>query len=100
MATIVHILKTITYVHLLLEHHASVISNDIPSQSFYPGQMAIETLSTFDRVSLCMMLPKLMREPVEIAYGNRAVPLLKKSELIELIAANALISLMPLVLLD
>ncbi|MGJ8625971.1 MAG: Hint domain-containing protein [Sulfitobacter sp.] len=98
MATIVHTLRQITYVHVLLEQHASIISNDIPSESFYPGQMAIETMSTFDRLTLCSMLPQLMREPVEIAYGNRAAPLLKKSELLELIAAKALVSLKPLVL--
>lgn len=98
MATIIHTLRTVTYVHVLLDKHATLISNDIPSESLYPGPMAIETMATFERLSLCLMLPRLMRDPVELAYGPRAAPLLSKSDLVDLISAGALVSLKPLVL--
>ena len=98
MATIVHTLRQLTYVHILLDQHASLISNDIPSESFYPGQIALRTMSMFDRLRLCVLLPRLMQDPVELAYGPRAAPLLRKPELLQLISAKTLVGLKPRIL--
>ncbi|MGJ8617158.1 MAG: Hint domain-containing protein, partial [Sulfitobacter sp.] len=97
MARIVHTLRSITYVHVLLDQHASLVSNDIPSESFYPGHIALNTMSTFDRLRLCLLLPRLMQDPVGQAYGPRAAPLLSKPELGRLISTKALVSLKPVV---
>ncbi|WP_299923787.1 Hint domain-containing protein [uncultured Pelagimonas sp.] len=71
----------VTYVHVLLEQHASLISNNIPSESFYPSPMALEMLSPFNRMKLYALIPGLLHNPVEDAYGPRAATVLTRKEL-------------------
>ncbi len=73
--------KVVTYVHVLLDKHATLISNDIPSESFYPGPMALEMLSIHNRIKMYTLIPELNHDPVELAYSERAAPVLTRKEL-------------------
>ncbi|MEP3785946.1 Hint domain-containing protein [Ascidiaceihabitans sp.] len=80
MASFARGLKRVTYVHVLLGQHATLISNDIPSESFYPGPMAIKMLSILKRAKLYSLVPDLTRKPVKEAYGPRAALILTRKE--------------------
>lgn len=82
--------KRVTYVHVLLDQHATLISNGIPSESFYPGPMALEMLSGFDRMRLHSLFPDLARKPVEQVYGQYAAPVLKRRDVRKMAAKKAL----------
>lgn len=82
--------KQVTYVHALLDKHATLISNDIPSESFYPGPMALKMLSVFSRMSLYAEFPQLIGNPCEIAYGARAARVLTRKELRKAVADEML----------
>ncbi|MGJ5620168.1 Hint domain-containing protein [Sulfitobacter sp. MF3-043] len=83
--------RCVTYAHVLLDQHATLISNDIPSESFYPGPMALKTMSALNRMTLFALLPDLAAKPVENAYGARALPILKRREVRKLIAESLLV---------
>ncbi|MGB7240634.1 MAG: Hint domain-containing protein [Sulfitobacter sp.] len=82
--------KRATYVHVLLDQHATLISNDVPSESFYPGPMALEMLSVFNRVKLHSLIPGLTLKSVEEVYGPRAAPVLKRKEVRDMAAKGEL----------
>ncbi|GLO68656.1 hypothetical protein MACH17_01730 [Phaeobacter inhibens] len=82
--------KRVTYVHVLLDQHATLVSNDIPSESFYPGTMALEMLSAYNRVKLHALVPGLTFMPVEDVYGPRAAAVLKRSDLRKMTSAGKL----------
>ncbi|MFV1822633.1 Hint domain-containing protein, partial [Phaeobacter sp. JH18-12] len=73
--------QSVTYIHLMLDKHATLISNDIPSESFYPGPMAMKMMSAVTRLELYALLPELDQMPVEQAYGARAATVLSRNEL-------------------
>lgn len=73
--------RSVTYVHVLLDRHATLVSNGIASESFYPGPMAVAALSPRDRRRLLDYLPRLSCDPVDRAYGPRAAPVLSRRDL-------------------
>ncbi|MEK0162464.1 Hint domain-containing protein [Phaeobacter sp. A36a-5a] len=73
--------QSVTYIHLMLDKHATLISNDIPSESFYPGPMAMKMMSAVTRLELYALLPELDQMPVEQAFGTRAATVLSRNEL-------------------
>ncbi|MFV1664481.1 Hint domain-containing protein, partial [Phaeobacter sp. JH18-10] len=87
--------NTVSYVHILLDQHATLISNNIPSESFYPGPYAVETLSAINRLRLFALIPDLASQPVAKAYGARAAPILTRSELRKRVANGTLVGAMP-----
>ncbi|MGB7241717.1 MAG: Hint domain-containing protein [Sulfitobacter sp.] len=73
--------KQITYCHLLTEQHEVLISNDMPSESFYPGPLALKLLGKTDRKRLLSLLPGLADTSAENAYGPPARPILSRKQL-------------------
>lgn len=51
--------RRITYVHLLFEAHQIIFAEGIPSESFYPGPMALGTLDSAERREVTMLFPSL-----------------------------------------
>lgn len=82
--------KQIEYVHVLLSRHATMISNNIPSESFYPGKLAQGSLSATNLATLYSTLPALKNSPVEEAYGPTAASVKKRREVKKLAAAGKL----------
>ncbi|MGB5868620.1 MAG: Hint domain-containing protein, partial [Albidovulum sp.] len=87
--------NTVSYVHVLLDQHATLISNNIPSESFYPGPYAVENLSVLNRMRLFALIPDLASQPVAKAYGARAAPILTRSELRKRVANGTLAGAVP-----
>ncbi|MFV1493740.1 Hint domain-containing protein [Phaeobacter sp. JH18-32] len=81
----------VTYVHVLLKKHENILSNGIPSETFYPGPMAVSTLGPADRLGLFKCLPQLILHPVEQAYGPRVLPVLTRREVQSLARAGDLV---------
>ncbi len=79
-------LAPITYVHIMFEHHELVIAEDAPTESFYPGPIAISGLSSPARNQLLFSLPTLAAvsarvRTVEETYGPSVRKYAKRSEL-------------------
>ena len=55
---IVRGISEISYVHIYLDDHAILSAEGVPAESFYPGRMALRTLSPQDRDALTAVLPK------------------------------------------
>lgn len=68
--------RQVTYVHLMFDAHQIIFAEGIPSESFYPGPMALEMLSTAARQEMQLIFPKLSaavgHEDIIAAYGNTA----------------------------
>lgn len=82
--------KHIEYVHVLLSRHATLISNKIPSESFYPGQFSQCSLSAASLTTLYSTLPELKDKPVEEAYGLPAATIKRRGEVRKLAASGKL----------
>jgi len=67
-----------------------MISNNIPSESFYPGKLAQGSLSATNLATLYSTLPALKNSPVEEAYGPTAASVKKRREVKKLAAAGKL----------
>lgn len=80
--------RSVTYFHVLLDHHAVIQSEDVATESFYPGPQALKMLSRAQRAEVLMMFPALRGDP-EGGYGLKARPVLTRRE------AQALLALQP-----
>lgn len=49
----------VTYVHMLFDRHEIVIANGAPSESFYPGEQGLDTLTEPSREELFRLFPEL-----------------------------------------
>jgi hypothetical protein len=52
-----HVLREVTYVHLLLERHQVVWANGLPTESFHPGEAVLEALPELEKAALLEALP-------------------------------------------
>ena len=73
-------IRSVTYHHLLLPRHALILAHGAASESFYPGPIAVASLSTRDKISLATALGLNLAaafDPARIdaAYGPRCLPL-------------------------
>jgi hypothetical protein len=68
----------VTYVHLLFDRHEIVFANDLPMESFHPGQMAKSALLAPQREELFRLFPDLRTAPD--AWGPCARPVLRARE--------------------
>lgn len=80
----------VSYVHLCFSKHSIVISQGIPSESFYPGAWARRMISAANHASLLDRVPGLMVSGAAESYGPRAAPVLSRADVRALTKANAL----------
>lgn len=71
--------RRITYYHILLERHAILLSEELRSESFYPGATAMQMLRPDQRLEIFSLVPAL-KEKGGRAYGPTARPCLTNSE--------------------
>ncbi|KEJ88970.1 Hint domain-containing protein [Sulfitobacter donghicola] len=68
--------RQVTYIHLMFEAHQIIFAEGIPSESFYPGPRALETLGRAAREELMSSFPRLRTavrcEDVISVYGPTA----------------------------
>lgn len=63
--------RLVIYHHLLFKKHEIILSNGIPSESFYPGPTAMKMLTRHQRKELLALFPRLVENPTE-GYGPQA----------------------------
>lgn len=61
--------RHVTYFHLMFDAHEIIFANGALSESFYPGQQAIGTLSPEARHEIATLFPALTAAPPQQAYG-------------------------------
>ncbi len=75
--------RNVTYVHLMFENHQVIFAENVPSESFYPGPMALKAMKPHDRAAFARVMPSLelgdvTRDQVQTAYGLTARPFLTR----------------------
>lgn len=65
-----HMLREVTYVHILLESHNVVWANGLETESFHPSNTALDTVDPIQREGLLHILPEIAENPH--AYGDYA----------------------------
>ena len=66
--------RSVTYIHLMFDAHQIVFANGAPSESFYPGPMAMKALAKPVSEELRVIFPSLFTRLAEDVYGPRVVP--------------------------
>ncbi|MHA6327075.1 Hint domain-containing protein [Roseivivax sp. CAU 1753] len=79
---IAHGKREVTYIHLMFEAHQIIFAEGIPSESFFPGPMALKTMSPDARQGLEERFPALRGiktvEDAEMRYCPLVRPFAKK----------------------
>lgn len=73
-----HLLREVTYVHVMLERHNIVWANGLETESFHPANCALDTIEESQRQSLIEMMPNIAQNPSH--YGDYARRNLSSSE--------------------
>lgn len=72
-------LPQITYYHMLFEHHEIVVSNGMPSESLYPGDMTLRGMAADARDEILTLFPELANDALA-TYGPIAATTLRRYE--------------------
>jgi len=72
---IAHGIRKVTYIHLMFDAHQIIFSENTPSESFYPGPMALKMLAPGPREEIFALFPELLathydREKIAQCYGD------------------------------
>ncbi|MBO6897942.1 MAG: Hint domain-containing protein [Shimia sp.] len=73
--------RQVTYYHLMFERHEVIIADGAPSESFYPGPMAMSALGTAEQREIAHLFPTLLTGKGAATYGPTARRFLKRREL-------------------
>ncbi len=76
-------IRKVTYAHLLFAEHQVIYSNGIATESFYPGDIALNSLSEASRCELEALLPDFGRLAATAYYGDTARPVARFRDLPE-----------------
>ena len=74
---VAHGKRSVTYVHLMFESHQIIFSENTPSESFYPGPMALKMLAPGARSEIFDIFPALSgayfdKQRIVQSYGSAA----------------------------
>ena len=61
--------RAVTYIHLMFDAHEVVFANGLPSESFYPGPVALGSMSRDALAELHALFPDLVHARTEEAFG-------------------------------
>lgn len=64
--------RRVRYIHLMFDAHQIVFANGAPSESFYPGPMALRALAEPARAELQSIFPAVFASTPKAAFGERA----------------------------
>ncbi|MFY0661554.1 MAG: Hint domain-containing protein [Shimia sp.] len=73
--------QEVTYYHLMFERHEVIIADGAPSESFYPGPMALRALGSEEQREIAHLFPELLTSESTVTYGPTARRVLKRQEL-------------------
>jgi len=82
-ARIAHGKTNVTYIHLMFDAHQIIFANNAPSESFYPGPIALQMMNAQTCAELFAIFPDLrqiaaMRQNPSPIYGQTARPFLAR----------------------
>jgi len=80
-------IRQVTYIHLMFSAHQIVFANGAPSESFYPGPMALDALAKPARDELSGLFPTLFSAPTSAVFGPRARHVARPRDLPDHLAA-------------
>ncbi|KIN75527.1 Hint domain-containing protein [Sulfitobacter mediterraneus] len=88
---IAHGRREVTYFHLMFDAHQIIFAEGAPSESFYPGKMAMQMMSENARSDLYRQFPHLVgcteNADVQRVFGETARPFVTKAEILDLLIA-------------
>ncbi|SMP19214.1 Hint domain-containing protein [Shimia sagamensis] len=74
--------QRVTYFHMMFERHQIVFSNGCPSESLYPGPMALQAMNAEARAEIDVLFPGVLgmsvRDKVSRLYGDTARDVARK----------------------
>ncbi len=79
--------KMVRYYHVLLAHHSILLAEGVPSESFFPGPIAMRNLSLGHRIQIMALFPDLAKDP-KGGYGPLCRTALTKRQAVERLAAG------------
>ncbi|SIS79426.1 Hemolysin-type calcium-binding repeat-containing protein [Roseivivax lentus] len=89
---IAHGKRAVTYIHLMFASHQIIFAEGIPSESFFPGPMALQLMSPDAQSDLWTAFPTLKEigslEDAEACYGRLVRPFAKKRRVEALLNAT------------
>ncbi|MHA7873807.1 Hint domain-containing protein [Roseivivax sp.] len=66
--------RAVTYYHLMCARHEVIFANGAPSESFYPGPLALGALAAPIRAELGILFPEMLGRAPDSWYGESARP--------------------------
>lgn len=73
-----HTCTKITYFHIMFDAHKVIYSNDLPTESFHPGEMALSALNLATQSEIFTLFPQLQHDTQD--FGGIVHPALKAYE--------------------
>ena len=73
--------RDVTFYHLMFEQHEVIIADGTPSESFYPGPMAMGALTNEAQREIAQLFPDLLTRQTAAAYGPTARSFVKRRAL-------------------
>ncbi|MFV0492416.1 MAG: Hint domain-containing protein [Pseudorhodobacter sp.] len=80
--------QSVTYIHLMFDHHEIILSNGTWSESFQPGDYTLQSIDKEQRNEILTLFPELAEETGLDAYGSARMSL-KAHEVTSLLAMTA-----------
>ena len=82
---IAHGKRSVTYIHLMFDAHQIILSENAPSESFYPGPMALRMMESGPRAELFKLFPELSvatddKHKLREVYGTTSREFLPKKK--------------------
>ncbi|MGB7271351.1 MAG: Hint domain-containing protein, partial [Albidovulum sp.] len=80
---IAHGKRRVTYIHLMFDAHQVIFAENAPSESFYPGPMALQMMEAEQRAEMLALFPEVsvLEKRDTNPYGQRARIFAGKNEL-------------------
>ena len=88
LATIMVPQRPVQYVHIMLERHHVIFAEGARTESFYPGPQSLAMMDKDARDALLGHLPALDLLGAEVAYGPRALAVLRRRDLSRAVMAD------------
>lgn len=82
---VAHGKTNVTYIHLMFDEHEVIFAENVASESFYPGPMALSMMEPAERDEMLLIFPDIAKSlrqyDVASAYGPTARGILKRKEI-------------------
>lgn len=73
----------VTYVHILFDQHEIVLAEGIPSESFFPGEVALNNLDDHAREEILTLFPELTAQRDTFAHTARLSPRIREARALQ-----------------